>query len=455
MAQRILIIDDDASLRRVLEYNLEEERYEVFTAASGEEGMRLFEEQQPGLVITDLKMPGMSGFDVLRQIKEGSPDTLVIVITAFGAVETAVEAMRAGAYDYITKPFNREALKLTVRKALAFTGLSSENRRLKEELAERFDFRNIVGMSDKMQRVFDVVRRVADTEATVLITGESGTGKELVAKALHSLSSRHNGPFVPINCAAIPRELLESELFGHVKGAFTGAVKDRAGKFQLADGGTLFLDEVGDLPVDLQAKLLRALQEREVSPVGGEAPRKIDVRVLAATNAELDQAIEDGKFREDLYYRLAVIPIHLPPLRERREDISLLVRHFAGRHGGAQVRFDDRSLQILREYSWPGNVRELENTVERLLILRRGDTIEPEDLPAQIGRRRAVAAGTKVLNLPDEGYSLEELEREAVLEALERTGWNQTAAARFLRIPRHTLLYRMEKYHITQGEKKQ
>ena len=454
MAQRILIIDDDASLRRVLEYNLDEEGYDVFAAASGEEGMRLFEERQPALVVTDLKMPGMSGFDVLRQVKERSPDVLVIVITAFGAVETAVEAMRAGAYDYITKPFNREALKLTVRKALAFTGLSNENRRLKEELAERFDFRNIVGISDKMQGIFDIVRRVADTEATVLITGESGTGKELVAKALHSLSSRRNGPFVPVNCAAIPRDLLESELFGHLKGAFTGAVKDRAGKFQLADGGTLFLDEVGDLPVDLQAKLLRALQEREVSPVGGEVAQKVDVRVLAATNAELDKAIEEGRFREDLYYRLAVIPIHLPALRERREDIPLLVRHFAARHGGEQVRFNDRVLQILREFSWPGNVRELENTVERLLILRRGDVVEPEDLPAQIGRKRPAVAGTKVLNLPDEGYSLEDLEREAVMEALERTNWNQTAAARFLRIPRHTLLYRMEKYHITQGEKR-
>lgn len=454
MAQRILIIDDDASLRRVLEYNLDEEGYDVFAAASGEDGMRLFEERQPALVVTDLKMPGMSGFDVLRQVKERSPDVLVIVITAFGAVETAVEAMRAGAYDYITKPFNREALKLTVRKALAYTGLSNENRRLKEELAERFDFRNIVGISDKMQGIFDIVRRVADTEATVLITGESGTGKELVAKALHSLSSRRNGPFVPVNCAAIPRDLLESELFGHLKGAFTGAVKDRAGKFQMADGGTLFLDEVGELPVDLQAKLLRALQEREVSPVGGEVPQKVDVRVLAATNAELDKAIEEGRFREDLYYRLAVIPIHLPALRERREDIPLLVRHFAARHGGEQVRFNDRVLQILREFSWPGNVRELENTVERLLILRRGDVIEPEDLPAQIGRKRPAVAGTKVLNLPDEGYSLEDLEREAVMEALERTNWNQTAAARFLRIPRHTLLYRMEKYHITQGEKR-
>lgn len=454
MAQRILIIDDDASLRRVLEYNLEEEGYDVFAAASGEEGMRLFEERQPALVVTDLKMSGMSGFDVLRQVKERSPEVLVIVITAFGAVETAVEAMRAGAYDYITKPFNREALKLTVRKALAFTGLSNENRRLKEELAERFDFRNIVGISDKMQGIFDIVRRVADTEATVLITGESGTGKELVAKALHSLSSRRNGPFVPVNCAAIPRDLLESELFGHLKGAFTGAVKDRAGKFQMADGGTLFLDEVGELPVDLQAKLLRALQEREVSPVGGEVPQKVDVRVLAATNAELDKAIEEGRFREDLYYRLAVIPIHLPALRERREDIPLLVRHFAARHGGEQVRFNDRVLQILREFSWPGNVRELENTVERLLILRRGDVIEPEDLPAQIGRKRPAPAGAKVLNLPDEGYSLEDLEREAVMEALERTNWNQTAAARFLRIPRHTLLYRMEKYHITQGEKR-
>ncbi len=451
MAQNILIIDDDASLRRVLEYNLREAGYVVLTAADGETGLALFDEHAPPLVITDLKMPGMGGFQVLKAVKERSPTTLVIVITAFGAVETAVEAMKLGAYDYITKPFNRDELRLVVRKAMEMQGLSEENRRLREELAERAEFRNIVGISQGMERVFATVRKVADTEATVLITGESGTGKELVARAIHSLSSRRYGPFVAINCAAIPRDLLESELFGHVKGAFTGAVRDKTGKFQMADGGTLFLDEVGELPLDLQPKLLRALQEKSVEPVGGTALQKLDVRVVAATNADLEEAIAAGAFRDDLYYRLAVIPLHLPPLRERSEDIPLLVRHFAVKHGGEAVTFDPEVLALLQEYPWPGNVRELENTVERLLILRSADEIGVADLSDKIVGRPA--GKSQVVNLPPDGYSLEELEREVVIEALERNDWNQTRAARFLRIPRHTLIYRMEKYAITQEGK--
>jgi DNA-binding NtrC family response regulator len=452
MAHKILIIDDDASLRRVLEYNLQEAGYEVLVAADGERGLLLFDEHRPTLVITDLKMPGIGGFQVLAAVKERSPASLVIVITAFGAVETAVEAMKLGAYDYITKPFNRDELRLVVQKALDMQGLSEENRRLREELAERAEFRNIIGISREMERVFTTVRKVADTEATVLITGESGTGKELVAKAIHSLSARRNGPFVAVNCAAIPRDLLESELFGHVKGAFTGAVRDKAGKFQLADCGTLFLDEVGELPIELQPKLLRALQEKTVEAVGGTTPQKLDVRVVAATNADLEEAIAAGTFRDDLYYRLAVIPVHLPPLRERREDIPFLVRHFIMKHGGAGVSFAPEALAILQEYSWPGNVRELENTVERLLILRNSDMIAAADLPDKITARKP-AGKDRVVNLPPEGYSLEELEREVVLEALERNAWNQTKAARFLRIPRHTLIYRMEKYAITQEEK--
>ena len=296
MAHKILIIDDDTSLRRVLEYNLQEEGYEVCAAADGEHGLLLFAEQQPDLVITDLKMPGISGFQVLEAVKKRSPQIPVMVLTAFGAVATAVEAMKLGAYDYITKPFNRDELRLTVRKALEMRGLSEENRRLREELTERADFRNIIGISRAMEQVFAVVRKVADTEATVLITGESGTGKELVAKAIHSLSNRRAAPFTAINCAAIPRDLLESELFGHVKGAFTGAVRDKAGKFQLAEGGTLFLDEVGELPVELQPKLLRALQEREIEPVGGTAARKLDVRVVTATNTDLEEALGGGAF---------------------------------------------------------------------------------------------------------------------------------------------------------------
>ncbi len=453
MASRILIIDDDTSLRRVLEYNLQEEGYEVFAAANGEEGLLLFEERQPDLVITDLKMPGVSGFQVLAAVKGRSPLVPVMVLTAFGAVDTAVEAMKLGAYDYITKPFNRDELKLTVRKALEMRGLSEENRRLKEELTERAEFRNIIGISRAMEQVFAVVRKVADTDATVLITGESGTGKELVARAVHSLSARRAGPFMAINCAAIPRDLLESELFGHVKGAFTGAVRDKTGKFQLAEGGTLFLDEVGELPVELQPKLLRALQEREIEPVGGTAPRKLDVRVVAATNTDMDEARAGGRFREDLYYRLAVIEVHLPPLRERVEDIPLLVKHFAVRLGAPAVTYAPEALAALRKYSWPGNVRELENTVERLLIMRNGNRIALEDLPAKFSGETA-GRGGRIVNLPPEGYPLEQLEREVVIEALERCGWNQTAAARFLSIPRHTLIYRMEKYTIDPQEKK-
>ncbi|MDD2582556.1 MAG: sigma-54 dependent transcriptional regulator, partial [Desulfuromonadaceae bacterium] len=319
------------------------------------------------------------------------------------------------------------------------------------------DYRTIVGSSKAMERVFEIVRKVADTEASVLITGESGTGKELVARSIHSHSGRRDAPFVAINCTAIPRDLLESELFGHVRGAFTGAVKDKTGRFQLADGGTLFLDEVGELPLELQPKLLRALQEKVVEPVGGVKPCKLDVRVVAATNLDMENALADGVFREDLYYRLAVIPIHLPPLRERREDIALLLRYFCGKHGAKKVNFDNGAMAALSSYRWPGNVRELENLVERLLIMRGGDTITLNDLPDKI-RNGGVVSGVapslaNIVNLPDEGYSLERLEREVVTCALERNLWNQTAAAKFLRIPRHTLLYRMEKYGIASPEK--
>lgn len=457
MKPEILIIDDDTSLRRVLEYNLQEAGYAVSAAASGEEGLRLFAEVSPALVITDMNMPGMSGMEVLKSVKERSPGTLVIIITAFGSVDIAVEAMKAGAYDYITKPFNRDELRLTVAKALQFSGLAIENQRLKSELTDRNDFRTIIGSSPLMEKVFGIVRKVADTEAAVLITGESGTGKELVARSLHAGSRRSAGPFVAINCAAIPRDLLESELFGHVKGAFTGAVKDKPGRFQLADGGTLFLDEVGELPLELQPKLLRALQEKTIEQVGGIREQKLDVRVVAATNLDIEKAIEGGLFREDLYYRLAVIPIHLPPLRQRREDIPLLLRHFCNKHGAGQVKFDKASQAILRGYSWPGNVRELENLVERMLIMRDSDTITSGDLPEKIcsGGAQSGAAGFSacVINLPDEGYPLEQLEREVVVQALERNQWNQAAAARFLRIPRHTLIYRMEKYEIAAVQK--
>jgi len=448
---KILLIDDDASLRRVLEYNLLEEGYEVQAAASGEEGLRLFKQFQPDLVITDMKMSGMDGLKVLNAIKESSAETLVIIITAFGTVDVAVEAMRAGAYDYITKPFNRDALKLTVKKALRFSGLAEENKRLKNALSDKADFRSIVGSSPEMEKVFEVIRKVADTEAAVFITGESGTGKELIARSLHANSSRRNGPFVAINCSAIPRDLLESELFGHTKGAFTGAIKEKYGKFQLAEGGTIFLDEVGELLLELQPKLLRVLQEKEVEPLGGTKPLKLDVRVISATSRNIEKAIADGTFREDLYYRLSVIPIHLQPLRERQTDIPLLVKYFCAKHCNDRISFDREALDALISFSWPGNIRELENTVERLLIMRSSDVICIGDLPDKFRDHNTLKNG--VVKLPDEGYSLEQLEREIVIEALERNAWNQTAAARFLRIPRHTLIYRIEKYSIEMPER--
>mgnify|MGYP001110050200 CR=1 FL=1 len=449
MKQLILVVDDDASLRRVLEYNLSSAGYSVAAASSGEEGLSLFLQERPSLVITDMKMPGMSGLQLLEAVKDRSPETLVILITAFGSVDMAVEAMKAGAYDYITKPFNRDEMLLTVAKALRFTGLAEENRRLKSELAGRGGERELVGASAAMEKIYQVIRKVADSDASVLITGESGTGKELVARAIHGQSSRKGGTFVAINCAAIPRDLLESELFGHVKGAFTGAIKDKVGKLELADGGTIFLDEVGELPLELQPKLLRVLQERELEPVGGVKPRRLDIRVIAATNIDVDSSLKGGTLREDLYYRLAVIPLHLPPLRERREDIPLLVRHFCKKLGGEGVRFQRVALEAMEAYSWPGNVRELENAVERILIMREGDEVTLADIPEKVRSRVGSAASGKVVNLPDEGYPLEQLEREVVVEALQRNQWNQAAAARFLRIPRHTLIYRMEKYGIT------
>lgn len=447
----ILVVDDDASLRRVLEYNLTAAGYRVVAAASGEDGLSLFATTRPSLIITDMNMPGISGLQLLASVKERSPETLVIIITAFGSVDIAVEAMKAGAYDYITKPFNRDELQLTVAKALQFTGMAEENRRLKSELADRGG-RTLVGTSPAMERIYQVIGKVADTDASVLISGESGTGKELAARAIHGQSGRRNGPFVAINCAAIPRDLLESELFGHVKGAFTGAVKDKAGKLELADGGTIFLDEVGELPLELQPKLLRVLQEREVEPVGGTKSRKLDLRVIAATNVDIDKALAEGTLREDLYYRLAVIPLHLPPLRERKDDIPLLIRFFSSRLGYGQVQFDRDALEALSRYPWPGNVRELENTVERILIMRSGENVSLEDVPEKFRRAGTQVASGRIINLPDDGYPLEQLEKEIVVEALVRNQWNQTAAARFLQIPRHTLIYRMEKYGIVTPE---
>ena len=446
-SRKVLLIDDDASLRRVTEYSLHSAGFQVLSAVDGKQGLASFQADHPQVVITDIQMPGMSGYEVLQQIKAARPETVVIVITAYSSVEKAVEAMKQGAYDYLAKPFSRDELVMVVEKAFNLLGLQEENQRLRDQLEHHVDFSHMVGNSDAMQKVFDVVRRVAPTEAGVLITGESGTGKELIAKAIHQGGGRSKGPFVAINCAAIPANLLESELFGHVRGAFTDAVRDRVGKFEQADGGTLFLDEVGEMPLELQPKLLRVLQEMEVEPIGGKV-RSVDVRIIAATNQDVELAIEEGRFREDLYYRLAIIPIELPPLRERPDDIALLIEYFLKRFSTeAPLSVSPAAFECLKAYSWPGNVRELQNAIERLVVLSHGDMVESEHLPAKFSAG-PTAKRSRVVELPPEGYSLEALEREVVVQALERNDWNQTRAADFLQIPRHTLIYRMEKYDI-------
>ncbi len=446
MTRQILLIDDDASLRRVTEFNLQEAGYHVLTANDGAAGLRLFKRHRPELVITDVQMPGMNGYEVLAAVLALEPQTLVIIVTAFSTVAQAVDAMKVGAYDYLAKPFSRDQLSLTVAKAFEYRSLRQENSQLKAALSETAETDQIIGHSKEMLQLMQRVEKVAASQASVLISGESGTGKEVIAKALHRGSDRSKGPFIAVNCAAIPKDLIESELFGHIKGSFTGAIKDRKGKFSLANGGTLFLDEIGELPIDLQPKLLRVLQEQQFEPVGGVS-EQVDVRVLAATNRNLDEAMQSGEFREDLYYRLAVVPIEIPPLRERREDIPLLLDFFLHkRQAGTAVGFSDQVIAYLQKYNWPGNVRELENVVEQMLILRSSDVMELIDLPERIGR--PITSANKVLNLPEEGYSLEALEQEAVEEALRRCRGNKSKAAVFLQIPRHTLLYRLEKYNI-------
>jgi two-component system NtrC family response regulator len=447
-SRKVLLIDDDDSLRRVTEYSLQSAGFHVISAADGKQGLIAFREDRPEIVITDIQMPGMTGDEVLQMIKAECPETLVIIITAHSSVEKAVAAMKQGAYDYLAKPFSRDELVHVVDKAFNLLGLQEENRRLRDQLEHRVDFSHMVGISDVMQEVFDVVRKVAPTEASVLITGESGTGKELIARAIHQGGARCREPFVAINCAAIPADLLESELFGHVRGAFTGAVRDRAGKFEQADGGTLFLDEVGEMPLELQPKLLRVLQEMEVEPLGGK-PRSVNVRVIAATNQDVESSLMEGRFREDLYYRLAVIPIELPPLRQRAEDVPLLVRHFLKRFSPEHpVDISKAALECMAAYTWPGNVRELQNAVERMVVLNRDEKLDLQHLPAKI-RSKQLPTKNQVVNLPSGGYSLEMIEKEVVIQALERNDWNQTRAAAFLQVPRHTLIYRMEKYDIT------
>lgn len=439
----VLIIDDDESLRRVMELSLLGAGYNVVTAENGRKGIELFEKLGPDLVITDVQMPEVSGYQVLERIKQLSPTTLVLVVTAFGSIDKAVKAMKMGAYDYITKPFSRDVLRLVLKKALEY---QTRHKTAGEEPPTAGEESPVITRNPKISKLLEMVARVAPTDATVLLTGESGTGKEIFAKEIHRLSRRSRNPFVAVNCAAIPAELLESELFGSVKGAFTGAVRDREGRFQQANGGTLFLDEIGELPLALQPKLLRVLQEKQAEPVGGKT-ENVDVRVLAATNLNLEQALREQSFREDLYYRLAVVTLDLPALTERQEDIPLFTDHFLKKFGSPGITLSDDALELLKTYPWPGNIRELANAIERMIVLRSTDQLTAEDLPAKILQNRRNLPEISI-NLPSEGYSLVELEKQAVVDALQKNNWNQSRAAAFLQIPRHTLLYRMEKYGI-------
>jgi len=448
MAERILLIDDDDSLRRVTAHNLERAGFAVRTAASGREGLQLFAGGGFDLVITDVQLGDLDGLAVLAAVKEQAPETPVLVITAFGSIDLAVRAMQQGAFTFITKPFDREALRLACKKALEMRSLKARNRELTAEVERLTGAEGMETANPAMSELLAVALRAADSEATVLITGESGTGKELLARLLHRHSPRRQGPMVAVNCAAIPPTLIESELFGHVRGAFTGAVADRKGRFQSASGGTLFLDEIAELQPEMQAKMLRVVQEREVEPVGADRGEKIDVRLVAATNREIRAEVAAGRFREDLYYRLGVIPLHLPPLRDRREDIPALVRHFLAKIGAPpEVSFTPAALTRLAAYPWPGNIRELRNLVERAVILRRRPEIGPDDL--QLPTPAASDGSGFLPELPPDGLSLEEVEKELIRKALRQSNGNRSQAARLLRMPRHVLIYRLEKFGLT------
>jgi DNA-binding NtrC family response regulator len=447
---RILLADDDAALRKVVQFKLKQRGYQVTATADGDEALAALREGRYELLLSDMRMPRLSGLELLQQAKKIQPDIEVILMTAYAAVSQAVEAVKLGAFDYLTKPFDDDQLFVTIEKAVKYKKLETENKLLKEQLTSIGRSRQqMAGVSPAFKQLLELINKVAPTEATILITGESGTGKELVARTIHRQSTRAANEFIAINCAAIPRELLESELFGHVRGAFTGAVKDKAGKFQQADGGTLLLDEISELTIELQAKLLRAIQERVIEPVGSEQRTEIDVRLLAATNVNLRERVAAGKFREDLFYRLNVIPVHVPPLRERSEDIPILVRTFLEKFDpGTPISVASGLMRVLRQHSWPGNIRELENLIERMTILRESDELTPDDLPADFSKTSAPALPQTNINAEGEHVTFYEAEKRLIISALDKFGWNRTKAAAYLNIPRHILIYRIKKFGI-------
>ncbi len=449
---RVLVVDDEENIRLVLRTLLKKHGYEVTTAASAEEALATIEDDPPDFVIADVRMPGMSGIDLVRELSSRGVEAVTIVMSAYGSVELAIEAMKAGAYDYVSKPFKQDEVLLALRKAEERESLRRENARLRKQVREQQSLGAMLGKSSAMQRVFRTVEKVAGYDTTVLVQGESGTGKELVARALHDLSPRSARPFVAVNCGAIPEALLESELFGHKRGAFTDAHSDKKGLFEAADGGTLFLDELGELPLQLQVKLLRVLQEGTVRPLGATADRPVDVRVVAATVRNLADEVKEGRFREDLYYRLNVLQVDIPPLRERREDIPLLLEHFIEAHNGrlgTRIRgIDAKARKLLLAYPWPGNVRELENVVERAVVLAEGDVVTADDLPDRI---KEPADPARVV-LESGELSIKKMqrfmERTLIARALEKTQGNRTAAAKLLEISNRALLYKIKDYGL-------
>jgi two-component system response regulator AtoC len=454
--KRILIVDDEENFRHMLSVILIKEGYEVETASNGEEGLKKAVASPFDQILCDIRMPRMDGLEFLKAIQKTGAEATIVVMSAYGTVDIAIEAMKLGAYDYISKPFKPDEIILTLRKAEEREQLRRENQLLRREVTKEYSFENIVSKNEKMQNIFDVIKKVAQYKSTVLISGESGTGKELVARALHYNGERSPNPFIPVNCGAIPENLLESELFGHAKGAFTDAIRTKKGLFEEADGGTLFLDEIGELPGQLQVKLLRVLQEGEIRRIGESKPIQIDVRIVAATVKDLAKEVNEGRFREDLFYRLNVLPIHIPPLRERKEDIPLLIHHFIQKFDQAMNKnvtdVDHKALEGLMNYKWYGNVRELENTIERAIVLTDKNIIELENLPIEIQNFKEEF---QLEPLADEEYSIKKaskaLEINLIRKALKKTKGNHTHAAKLLEISHRALLYKIKEYGIVEN----
>jgi two-component system, NtrC family, response regulator PilR len=448
---KILVVEDEKSMREVLKILLDGENYEVMTASDGLEGLSSLDKDIFDLVITDMKMPKAGGFQVLKKVKEISPDTIVIMITAFGTKETAIEAMKLGAYDYINKPFNIDEIRLIVRRSLEKKRLSDELAILRQKIETTYSIENIIGQSPKMQEMFKLIPKIAQSNSNVLIIGESGSGKELVATALHNLSYRKDKNLITINCAAFSEGLLESELFGHMKGAFTGAMYNKQGLFEIADGGSVFLDEIGEMPISLQAKLLRVIENGTFRRVGGTTDIKVDVRVISATNKDIKEEVTSGRFREDLYYRLNVVPINIPPLRERKEDIPLLVEHFLKKTSDNLKRITPKAMKLLMDYSWKGNVRELENIIERTALLTDEEEIQPAELPTEI---TGYQDDMKYISgLTEKGINIDkvigDIEKRYLLQALEKAGGVKTEAAKLLNLSFRSFRHRLHKYNIS------